>query len=378
MTQPKATPKVALITGITGQDGSYLAEFLLEKGYIVHGIKRRASSFNTQRIDHVYQDPHIEHANLKLHYGDLSDTSNLIRIIQETQPDEIYNLGAMSHVAVSFESPEYTADVDAIGTLRLLEAIRILGLEKKTRFYQASTSELYGLVQETPQKETTPFYPRSPYAVAKMYAYWIVVNYREAYGIYACNGILFNHESPRRGETFVTRKITRGLANISQGLEQCLYMGNIDALRDWGHAKDYVRMQWMMLQQDQPEDFVIATGVQYTVRQFIEWSAQELGITLRFAGEGVNETATVVAIQGDKAPGLKVGDVVVKIDPRYFRPTEVETLLGDPSKAKQRLGWVPEISVQEMCQEMVAHDLAQAKQHALLKANGFNVNVSVE
>jgi GDPmannose 4,6-dehydratase len=375
---PQVAHKVALITGITGQDGSYLAEFLLEKGYIVHGIKRRASSFNTQRIDHVYQDPHIEHANLKLHYGDLSDTSNLVRIIQETQPDEIYNLGAMSHVAVSFESPEYTADVDAIGTLRLLEAIRILGLEKKTRFYQASTSELYGLVQETPQKETTPFYPRSPYAVAKMYAYWICVNYREAYGMYACNGILFNHESPRRGETFVTRKITRGLAYISQGLEDCLYMGNIDALRDWGHAKDYVRMQWMMLQQDQPEDFVIATGVQYTVRQFIEWSAQELGITLKFAGEGVNETATVAAIQGDKAPGLKVGDVVVKIDPRYFRPTEVETLLGDPTKAKQKLGWVPEITVQEMCKEMVASDLAQAKQHALLKANGYNVNVSVE
>jgi GDPmannose 4,6-dehydratase len=370
--------KVALITGITGQDGSYLAEFLLEKGYIVHGIKRRASSFNTQRIDHFYQDPHIEYANLKLHYGDLSDTSNLIRIIQETQPDEIYNLGAMSHVAVSFESPEYTADVDAIGTLRLLEAIRILGLEKKTRFYRASTSELYGLVQETPQNETTPFYPRSPYAVAKMYAYWICVNYREAYGMYACNGILFNHESPRRGETFVTRKITRGLANISQGLEQCLYMGNIDAYRDWGHAKDYVRMQWLMLQQDQPEDFVIATGVQYTVRQFIQWSAEELGITLKFSGEGVNETATVVSIQGDKAPGLKVGDVVVKIDPRYFRPTEVETLLGDPKKAKQKLGWMPEISVQEMCQEMVTHDLAQAKQHALLKASGFNVNVSAE
>jgi GDPmannose 4,6-dehydratase len=375
---PKAAPKVALITGITGQDGSYLAEFLLEKGYIVHGIKRRASSFNTQRIDHVYQDPHIEHANLKLHYGDLSDTSNLVRIIQETQPDEIYNLGAMSHVAVSFESPEYTADVDAIGTLRLLEAIRILGLEKKTRFYQASTSELYGLVQETPQKETTPFYPRSPYAVAKMYAYWICVNYREAYGMYACNGILFNHESPRRGETFVTRKITRGLANISQGLESCLYMGNIDALRDWGHARDYVRMQWMMLQQDQPEDFVIATGVQYTVRQFIQWTAEELGVTLKFAGEGVNETATVAAIQGNKAPGLKVGDVVVKIDPRYFRPTEVETLLGDPTKAKQKLCWVPEITAQEMCKEMVANDLAQAKQHALLKANGYIVNVSVE
>jgi GDPmannose 4,6-dehydratase len=366
MIQPKPTPKVALITGITGQDGSYLAEFLLEKGYIVHGIKRRASSFNTQRIDHIYQDPHIEHANLKLHYGDLSDTSNLIRIIQETQPDEIYNLGAMSHVAVSFESPEYTADVDAIGTLRLLEAIRILGMEKKTRFYQASTSELYGLVQETPQKETTPFYPRSPYAVAKMYAYWICVNYREAYGIYACNGILFNHESSRRGETFVTRKITRGMANISQGLEECLYMGNIDALRDWGHAKDYVRMQWMMLQQDQPEDFVIATGVQYSVRQFINWTAEALGIQLQWKGEGIKE----VAYWNEKP--------IVRIDPRYFRPTEVETLLGDPSKAKQKLGWIPEITAQEMCIEMVGHDLAQAKQHALLKANGFKVNVSTE
>ena len=371
-------PKVALITGITGQDGSYLAEFLLEKGYIVHGIKRRASLFNTQRIDHIYQDPHIEHANFKLHYGDLSDTSNLIRIVQETQPDEIYNLGAQSHVAVSFESPEYTADVDGIGTLRLLEAIRILGLEKKTRFYQASTSELYGLVQEIPQKETTPFYPRSPYAVAKMYAYWIVVNYREAYGMYACNGILFNHESPRRGETFVTRKITRGLANIAQGLEQCLYMGNLDALRDWGHAKDYVRMQWMMLQQDQAEDFVIATGVQYSVRQFIAWSAEELGVTLKFEGQGVDETATVVAIKGDKAPGLKVGDVVVKIDPRYFRPTEVETLLGDPSKAKAKLGWTPEINVQEMCAEMVAADLDDAKKHALLKKHGYTQSVSVE
>ena len=372
------TTKTALITGITGQDGSYLAEFLLEKGYIVHGIKRRASSFNTQRVDHIYQDPHVDNARFKLHYGDLSDTSNLVRIIQETQPDEIYNLGAQSHVAVSFESPEYTADVDGMGTLRLLEAIRILGLEKKTRFYQASTSELYGLVQETPQRETTPFYPRSPYAVAKLYAYWIVVNYREAYGMYACNGILFNHESPRRGETFVTRKITRGLANIAQGLEECLYMGNIDALRDWGHAKDYVRMQWMMLQQEQPEDFVIATGVQYTVRQFIQWSAEELGITLRFAGEGVNETATVTAIHGDKAPGLKVGDVVLRIDPRYFRPTEVETLLGDPSKAKAKLGWTPEISVQEMCREMVSQDLAEAKKHSLLKASGYKVNVSVE
>ncbi len=377
MTKP-TQPKVALITGITGQDGSYLAEFLLEKGYIVHGIKRRASLFNTQRIDHIYQDPHIEHANFKLHYGDLSDTSNLIRIVQETQPDEIYNLGAQSHVAVSFESPEYTADVDGVGTLRLLEAIRILGLEKKTRFYQASTSELYGLVQEIPQKETTPFYPRSPYAVAKMYAYWIVVNYREAYGMYACNGILFNHESPRRGETFVTRKITRGLANISQGLEDCLYMGNLDALRDWGHAKDYVRMQWMMLQQDQAEDFVIATGVQFSVRQFIQWSAQELGITLRFEGKGVEETAVVADIQGDKAPGLKVGDVVVKIDPRYFRPTEVETLLGDPAKAKAKLGWTPEITVQQMCAEMVASDLEEAKKHALLKMHGYLPMVTIE
>ena len=362
----KMTQKVALITGITGQDGSYLAEFLLEKGYIVHGIKRRASSFNTQRVDHIYQDPHVSNASFKLHYGDLSDSSNLTRIIQETQPDEIYNLGAQSHVAVSFESPEYTADVDGMGTLRILEAIRILGLEKKTRFYQASTSELYGLVQETPQRETTPFYPRSPYAVAKLYAYWITVNYREAYNMYACNGILFNHESPRRGETFVTRKITRGLANISQGLEDCLYMGNIDALRDWGHAKDYVRMQWMMLQQDKAEDFVIATGVQYSVRQFIEWTAEELGKTLRWEGEGVNE----VGYWNDKP--------IVKIDPRYFRPTEVETLLGDPSKAKQILGWVPEITAQEMCAEMIASDLAQAKQHALLKQHGYSVNVSVE
>ncbi len=372
------TKKVALITGITGQDGSYLAEFLLEKGYVVHGIKRRASSFNTQRIDHIYQDPHIENANFKLHYGDLTDTSNLVRIIQETQPDEIYNLGAQSHVAVSFESPEYTADVDAMGTLRILEAIRILGMEKKTRFYQASTSELYGLVQETPQKETTPFYPRSPYAVAKMYAYWITVNYREAYGIYACNGILFNHESPRRGETFVTRKITRGLANIAQGLEKCLYMGNIDALRDWGHAKDYVRMQWMMLQQEQPEDFVIATGVQYSVRQFIKWSADELGVSLKFEGEGIDEKAIVTKIEGDKAPALEVGDIVMQIDPNYFRPTEVETLLGDPTKAKEKLGWVPEITVQQMCKEMLASDLAQAKQHALLQMHGYPVNVNVE
>ena len=360
------TPKVALITGVTGQDGSYLAEFLLEKGYTVHGIKRRASLFNTQRVDHIYQDPHVDNARFKLHYGDLSDSSNLTRIIQETQPDEIYNLGAQSHVAVSFESPEYTADVDAMGTLRILEAIRILGLEKKTRFYQASTSELYGLVQETPQKETTPFYPRSPYAVAKLYAYWITVNYREAYGIYACNGILFNHESPRRGETFVTRKITRGLANISQGLEDCLYMGNIDALRDWGHAKDYVRMQWMMLQQEQPQDFVIATGKQYSVRQFIEWTAQDLGMSLRWEGGGVDE----VGYWDDKP--------VVRIDPRYFRPTEVDTLLGDPTKAKEKLGWVPEISAREMCAEMAAEDLAQAKKTALLKTHGFSVSMSVE
>jgi GDPmannose 4,6-dehydratase len=370
--------KIALITGITGQDGSYLAEFLLEKGYIVHGIKRRASLFNTDRIDHIYQDPHANNKNLHLHYGDLSDTSNLTRIIQEVQPDEIYNLGAQSHVAVSFESPEYTADVDGMGTLRLLEAIRMLGLEKKTRFYQASTSELYGLVQEIPQKETTPFYPRSPYAVAKMYAYWITVNYREAYGIYACNGILFNHESPRRGETFVTRKITRGMANMAQGLEDCLYMGNMDALRDWGHAKDYVRMQWMMLQQDKPQDYVIATGVQYSVRQFISKTAQQLGVTLAFEGEGVNEVAKVASITGDNAPALKVDQVLVRVDPRYFRPTEVETLLGDPSKAKADLGWVPEITLDEMVQEMVAHDLGKAKQHALLKQHGFNVAVGVE
>jgi len=370
--------KVALITGITGQDGSYLAEFLLEKGYIVHGIKRRASSFNTDRIDHIYQDPHLDHRNLFLHYGDLTDTSNLVRIIQQSQPDEIYNLGAQSHVAVSFESPEYTADVDAIGPLRILEAVRILGLEKKTRFYQASTSELYGLVQETPQKETTPFYPRSPYAVAKLYAYWITVNYREAYGLYACNGILFNHESERRGETFVTRKVTRGLANIAQGLEQCLYMGNIDALRDWGHAKDYVRMQWLMLQQNQPEDFVIATGVQCTVREFIIRSARQLGITLKFEGKAEKEIATVSAITGDKAPALKVGDVILKIDPRYYRPAEVETLLGDATKAKQKLGWVPEIGLDEMIVEMVANDLTEAKQHALLKKHGFTVSVGKE
>ena len=381
MTKSNAKSKIALITGITGQDGSYLAEFLLEKGYIVHGIKRRASLFNTDRVDHIYQDPHVKDAHFRLHYGDLTDTSNLVRILQETQPDEIYNLAAQSHVAVSFESPEYTADVVGMGTLRLLEAIRILGLEKKTRFYQASTSELYGLVQETPQKETTPFYPRSPYAVAKLYAYWIVVNYREAYGIYACNGILFNHESPRRGETFVTRKITRGLANISQGLEDCLYMGNIDALRDWGHTKDYVRMQWMMLQQDKPDDFVIATGKQYSVRQFIEMAAAELGINIIWHGDGVDEIGAIDAsspILSTSSAFVKANDTIIRIDPRYFRPTEVETLLGDPAKAKEKLGWVPEITVQEMCKEMVEHDLEQAKQHALLKKHGYSVTISSE
>lgn len=365
--------KKALITGITGQDGSYLAEFLLEKGYEVHGIKRRSSLFNTQRIDHLYQDPHVDHQQLILHYGDLTDSSNLTRLLQEIQPDEVYNLAAQSHVAVSFESPEYTADVDAVGTLRLLEAIRFLGLEKKTKFYQASTSELYGLVQESPQTETTPFYPRSPYGVAKLYAYWITVNYREAYGIYACNGILFNHESPRRGETFVTRKITRGLAHIALGLEKCLYLGNLNALRDWGHAKDYVRMQWLMLQQDQPEDFVIATGVQFSVRQFIQWSAMELGIHLQFQGDGVDEIAVVEKITGPNANGVKIGDVVVRVDPRYFRPTEVETLLGNPQKAKEKLGWVPEITVQEMCKEMVLEDLKLAQRNALLKQSGHDV-----
>ena len=374
----KMNKKVAFITGVTGQDGSYLAEFLIEKGYEVHGIKRRASSFNTDRIDHIYQSRFVDEPNFILHYGDLTDTSNLIRLIQEIQPDEIYNLGAQSHVAVSFESPEYTADVDAIGTLRLLEAIRICGLEKKTRFYQASTSELFGLVQEIPQRETTPFYPRSPYAVAKMYAYWITVNYRESYGIYACNGILFNHESPRRGETFVTRKITRAIANISQGIEQCLYLGNLDSLRDWGHAKDYVRMQWMMLQQDHPEDFVIATGKQISVREFVRMAAKEVGLELEFSGEGVDEIATVVNKISDCAIGVNVGDVIVRVDPRYFRPAEVETLLGDPAKAKNLLGWEPEITVEEMCAEMVASDLAKAKQHALLKSHGYDVAVSLE
>ncbi|SLN11695.1 GDP-mannose 4,6-dehydratase [Roseivivax jejudonensis] len=368
----------ALITGITGQDGSYLAEFLLAKGYEVHGIKRRASQFNTDRIDHIYQDPHEPNPKLKLHYGDLTDSSNLTRILSEVRPDEVYNLGAQSHVAVSFESPEYTADVDGMGTLRLLEAIRFLGLEKTTRFYQASTSELYGLVQETPQRETTPFHPRSPYAVAKLYSYWITVNYREAYGMYACNGILFNHESPRRGETFVTRKITRGLSNIAQGLEDCLYMGNIDALRDWGHARDYVRMQWMMLQQDTAEDFVIATGKQYSVREFIAWSARELGIELEFSGSDVEETATVKAVTSDRAPAVKPGDVIMRIDPRYFRPAEVETLLGDPAKAKETLGWEPEITAQEMCAEMIAEDLKIAQRHALLKTHGYDIPVSLE
>ncbi|MDT0496363.1 GDP-mannose 4,6-dehydratase [Algiphilus sp. W345] len=370
--------KRALITGITGQDGSYLAEFLLDKGYEVHGIKRRASSFNTQRVDHIYQDPHESGARFHLHYGDLTDTSNVTRIVAEVQPDEVYNLGAQSHVAVSFEAPEYTADVDAMGTLRLLEAIRFLKLGDKTRFYQASTSELYGLVQEIPQKEATPFYPRSPYGVAKLYAYWITVNYRESYDMYACNGILFNHESPRRGETFVTRKITRGLANIAQGLDKCLYMGNLDALRDWGHAKDYVRMQWMMLQQDRPQDYVIATGVQYSVRQFIDMAAKELGITLAFEGEGVEEKAVVRSVEGGNAPAVRPGDVIVAVDPRYFRPAEVETLLGDPAKAKANLGWVPQITLQEMVIEMVAADLDSARQHALLKRHGYDVAVSQE
>lgn len=367
--------RVALITGITGQDGSYLAEFLLAKGYEVHGIKRRSSSFNTHRVDHIYQDPHSQNQQFRMHYGDLSDTSNLVRIVQETQPDEIYNLGAQSHVAVSFESPEYTADVNSIGALRLLEAIRILGLERKTRFYQASTSELYGLVQEVPQRETTPFYPRSPYAVSKLYAYWITVNYREAYGIYACNGILFNHESPRRGETFVTRKVTRGLANIAQGLEDCLYMGNLSALRDWGHASDYVRMQWLMLQQDKPRDYVIATGVQFSVRDFIERAARTVGVQLSWSGEGVDEVGTVDAIEtADKAsrcPALVPGQVVVRIDPRYFRPTEVETLLGDPSLAREQLGWSPEIRFDEMIREMVESDLLAARRQALIQRSGL-------
>jgi len=365
-----ARPKVALITGITGQDGAYLAELLLAKGYEVHGIKRRASLFNTDRIDHLYQDPHVTGRRLILHYGDMTDSSNLIRIVQQVQPDEIYNLAAQSHVQVSFEEPEYTANADGIGALRLLEAIRLLGLEKKTRYYQASTSELYGLVQEVPQKETTPFYPRSPYAVAKLYAYWITVNYREAYGLYACNGILFNHESPLRGETFVTRKITRALARIALGLQDCLYLGNLSALRDWGHAKDYVEMQWLMLQQQQPEDFVIATGVQYSVRQFVEMAALELGVTLAFSGDGDAEIGTVARVEGDLAT-CRVGDVVVKVDPRYYRPTEVETLLGDPSKAKRKLGWTPKRTLPELVKEMMAADYSSARRDSLVKSAGF-------
>lgn len=370
--------KTALITGITGQDGSYLAEFLLDKGYEVHGIKRRASSFNTERIDHLYQDPHETDRRLVLHYGDLTDSSNLIRILCQVQPDEVYNLAAQSHVAVSFESPEYTADVDGLGTLRLLEGIRFLGLEHKTRFYQASTSELFGKVQEMPQSEATPFYPRSPYAAAKLYAYWITVNYREAYNMYACNGILFNHESPRRGETFVTRKITRGLANIAQGLQDCLYMGNMDALRDWGHAHDYVRMQWMMLQQDKPEDFVIATGVQCSVREFIRKAAAELGVTLTFRGESTEEVAVVDSVEGENAPNIQPGDTIVAVDSGYFRPAEVETLLGDPSNARKKLGWEPEITLDTMINEMIAHDLEEAKRHAFLDAHGYHVQITRE
>jgi GDPmannose 4,6-dehydratase len=368
----------ALITGVTGQDGSYLAELLLEKGYEVHGIKRRASLFNTDRVDHIYQDPHVESQRFVLHYGDLSDSSNLTRILAQVQPDEVYNLGAQSHVAVSFESPEYTADVDAIGTLRLLEAIRFLGLQHKTRFFQASTSELFGLVQETPQKETTPFHPRSPYGVAKLYAYWITVNYREAYGLYACNGILFNHESPRRGETFVTRKITRGLTHVAQGLESCLYVGNLDARRDWGHARDYVRMQWLMLQQDEPDDYVIATGQQHSVREFIEWAASDLGIRLRFEGEGEAERGVVEAVDGDLAPAVRAGDCIVAVDRRYFRPAEVDTLLGDSSKARRKLGWQPQVSARALCAEMVAHDLELARRSALLKAHGHLITSSAE
>lgn len=368
----------ALITGITGQDGSYLAEFLLEKGYEVHGIKRRASSFNTERIDHLYEDPHEQNQRLFLHYGDLSDTSNLTRIIREVKPDEIYNLAAQSHVAVSFEVPEYTADVDALGTLRLLEAVRFLGLEKTTKFYQAATSELFGLVQETPQKETTPFYPRSPYAVAKLYAYWITVNYRESYGMYACNGILFNHESPRRGETFVTRKITRAIANIAHGLEKVLYLGNMDALRDWGHAKDYVRMQWLMLQQEEADDFVIATGNQISVRDFVSLAVKEVGIELEFRGEGIDEVGVVSAVNKELAPSVDVGDELIKVDSRYFRPAEVETLLGDPTKAREKLNWVPEITVEEMCAEMVANDVEIAKRDSLLKQHGFDISTTHE
>jgi len=370
--------KKALITGITGQDGSYLAELLLQKGYEVHGIKRRASSLNTDRIDHLYQDPNTEDARLVLHYGDLTDTSNLTRIIQQIEPDEVYNLAAQSHVAVSFEVPEYTADVDGLGTLRLLEAIRFSNLHEKTRFYQAATSELYGLVQETPQTEKTPFHPRSPYAVAKLYAYWITINYRESYNMFACNGILFNHESPRRGETFVTRKITRAFANIAYGLDSCLHLGNLDAMRDWGHAKDYVHMQWLMLQQEQPRDYVIATGQQISVRDFVRMAAQEAGMELEFSGGGIDEIAIVSSVDKEVAPRVEIGDEIVKVAPRYFRPAEVETLLGDASKARRELGWQPEISVQEMCAEMVASDLSIARQSALLKGHGYSVSYQNE
>ena len=368
--------KVALITGVTGQDGAFLAEFLLKKGYIVHGVKRRASLFNTDRIDHLYQDPHVEHRNFILHYGDLTDSTNLIRIIQEVKPDEIYNLAAMSHVAVSFDTPEYTANADGLGTLRILEALRILGMEKKTRFYQASTSELYGKVQETPQTETTPFYPRSPYGVAKLYGYWIVINYRESYGMFACNGILFNHESPIRGETFVTRKITRAVARMALGLQECLYLGNLSALRDWGHARDYVEAQWLMLQQDEPEDFVIATGKQYSVRQMVETAAGELGITLRWEGVGQEEVGVVDSVATDRgvlAEALQPGQVIVRVDSRYFRPAEVETLLGNPAKAKAKLGWEPKITFEQLVIEMVRSDLDSARRDELVKGHGYQV-----
>jgi GDPmannose 4,6-dehydratase len=368
--------KKALITGITGQDGAYLAEFLLNKGYEVHGVKRRSSLFNTERIDHLYKDPHEKERRFILHYGDMTDSTNLIRIIQETQPDEIYNLAAQSHVMVSFETAEYTANADALGTLRILEAIRILNLEKKTRFYQASTSELFGKVQEIPQKETTPFYPRSPYGVAKLYAYWITVNYREAYGMYACNGILFNHESPIRGETFVSRKITRALTRIKLGLQDCLYLGNLEAKRDWGHARDYVEMQWLMLQQPEPEDYVIATGEQYSVKNFVNFAAKELGITIEWRGSGLDEIGIISFVENTEehqCSNLQPGNTIVKVDPRYFRPTEVETLLGDPSKAKQRLGWSPKISFNALVKEMVAKDFEIAKRDALIKEKGFKV-----
>jgi len=365
----------ALITGITGQDGSYLAEFLISNGYEVHGIKRRASLFNTQRVDHLYEDPHVDHRHFVLHYGDLTDSSSLMRILAEVKPDEIYNLGAQSHVAVSFEVPEYTADVNALGALRLLEAVRFVGLEKTARYYQASTSEMFGLTASAPQHEGTPFHPRSPYAVSKLFAYWMTINYREAYGMYACNGILFNHESPRRGETFVTRKITRGLANVAQGLEQRLYLGNLDSIRDWGHARVYVRMQWLMLQQDQPQDYVIASGEQHSVREFLQWAAADLGIELRFEGQGVAERGFVAAVTGDSAPAVRVGDCIVAVDSRYFRPAEVSSLQGDPRKAHEQLGWAPEVTAREMCAEMVAHDLDAARRAALLKSHGHEVSM---